>query len=172
MLTLYLQLPLTLVVRMRTAFARIRKTRTLSAEEWIILPRALVAVLAARARLSLLAFPRVRDWAAAPARKSPCFDDPALLAVRVGRAVAAASACVPGGHTCLVRALAVQRVLSRFGLVSELRIGASKSPAGQLAAHAWLECMGHIVIGGPFYSGRHFAPFHSTERDARPRTGL
>jgi len=151
---------------MRTAFARIRKIRTLSAADWLLLPGALLAVLAARAMLLLRPFGRVRGWAAAPVRKNPGIHDPALLAARVGRAVAAASACVPGGRNCLVRAIAVQRMLSGLGLPSELRIGASKSPAGQLAAHAWVECVGEIVIGGAFESGRFAALFRNTEYDA------
>ncbi|HEY4953992.1 MAG TPA: lasso peptide biosynthesis B2 protein [Gemmatimonadaceae bacterium] len=152
---------------MRTALARLRKIRALSAADWMLLPAALLAVLAARARLLLLPFARVRDWAAAPARQNSYIDDPVLLAARVGRAVAAASACVPGGRNCLVRAIAVQRMLSGLGLASELRIGASKSPAGRLDAHAWVECMGGIVIGGAFESGRYAALFRSTEYHAR-----
>jgi Transglutaminase-like superfamily len=97
---------------MSSVFARIRKLRTLSAADWMMLPGALIAVLAARARLILQPFARVRDWAAAPARKSPYIPDPALLVARVGQAVTAASACVPGGRNCLVRAIAVQRMLS------------------------------------------------------------
>lgn len=142
---------------MKTALARIRKIRTLSAADWMLLPGALLAVLAARARLLLLPLARVRDWAATPARKSLGLHDPTLLVARVGRAVAAASACVPGGRNCMVRAIAAQRMLSGRGLASELRIGVSKSPAGQLDAHAWVECMGGIVIGGGFESGRYVA---------------
>ena len=156
---------------MSTMFARFQRIRKLSAAERIILPRALLAVLEARARLLLQPFARVRDWAAVPARKSPYIDDAALIAARVGRAVAAAGACVPGGRNCLVRAVAVQRMLSGLGLPSELRIGASKSPAGRLDAHAWVECMGEIVIGGAFESGRYAELFRSTEYDACPRSG-
>ena len=71
---------------MRTAFARIRKFRGLSAVDWMRLPRALLAMLLARTRLLLVPIARVRDWAAAP-----------WLAARVVRALAAASARVPGG---------------------------------------------------------------------------
>lgn len=153
---------------MRTAFARIRKIGALSAADWMLLPGALLAVLSARARLLLLPFGRVRDWAAVPARKNPHIHDPALLVARVARAVKAASVCVPGGRNCLVRAIAVQRMLSRLGLTSEVRIGVSKTPAGQLAAHAWVECMEVVVIGGAFESARYAQLFHGSEYDARP----
>jgi len=62
-------------------------------------------------------------------------------------------------------------MLSRLGLTSELQIGVSKSPTGELAAHAWVEYMGGIVIGGAFESGRYAALFRSTEYDARHLTG-
>src|ERR1039458_6774722 len=84
---------------MRAAFARIRKIRALSAADWMLLPRALRAVLAARARL-LLPFGWARNWTAASA----------LLAACVGRAVAAAGACVPGGRIGLVRAVEYYRL--------------------------------------------------------------
>ena len=58
------------------------------------LPRALLAMLLARTRLLLVPIARVRDWAAAP-----------WLAARVVRALAAASARVPGGRSCLLRAI-------------------------------------------------------------------
>lgn len=129
----------------------------------MLLPGALLAVLSARARLLLLPLARVRDWAAAPTRKTPDLHDPSLVVAGVGRAVTAASACVPGGRNCLVRAIAVQGMLNGRGIASELRIGVSKSPAGQLDAHAWVECMGGIVIGGGFESSRFVALFRNRD---------
>ncbi len=80
---------------MRTAFAQIRKIRALSAADCKPVPGALLAVVAARARLLLVPITRVRDWAAAPA----------LRAARVGRALAAASVRVPGGRNGVLRAI-------------------------------------------------------------------
>jgi hypothetical protein len=61
--------------------------------------------------------------------------------------VRAASRFIPGGSNCLVRALAAQTLLGRFGYRSELRIGVRKTPDAGLAAHAWLESAGTVVIG-------------------------
>ena len=66
---------------------------------------------------------------------------------RVAWAVRAASRVVPGASNCLVRALAPQAMIGRYGYSSELRIGARKSAQGGLAAHAWLESAGTVVIG-------------------------
>ena len=46
--------------------------------------------------------------------------------------------------TCLPRALALQRMLARRGIVAALRIGVRKE-AATLAAHAWVEVDGRAV---------------------------
>jgi hypothetical protein len=66
---------------------------------------------------------------------------------RVAWAVRAASTVIPGASNCLVRALATQAMLARYGYSSDLRIGARKAAPGALAAHAWLESAGTVVIG-------------------------
>ncbi len=53
----------------------------------------------------------------------------------------------PRGSNCLVRALATQTMLARYGYLSELKIGVRKSEDGRLAAHAWLESAGGVIIG-------------------------
>jgi hypothetical protein len=66
---------------------------------------------------------------------------------KISWAIRAASRVIPGASNCLVRALATQSLLGRYGYSSELKIGVRKAPAGGLAAHAWLENAGEIVIG-------------------------
>ena len=48
--------------------------------------------------------------------------------------------------TCLVRALAVSRLLAQKGYESTLHIGV-KRKAGLLEAHAWVEYDGRVIIG-------------------------
>ena len=50
------------------------------------------------------------------------------------------------GMTCLIRALALQRLLSANGHDSELTIGVD-NPGGAFGAHAWLTCGGRILSG-------------------------
>ncbi len=67
---------------------------------------------------------------------------------RVVWAVTVASRYVPL-TTCLTRALAAQVLLGRCGHPASLRIGVTRSEAGQLQAHAWVESQeGQIVFGG------------------------
>src|SRR5512143_2361312 len=49
---------------------------------------------------------------------------------RIGWAVRAAGRFVPGASNCLVRALATQTLLGRFGYRSDLRIGVRKAGDG------------------------------------------
>ncbi|MEP7188965.1 MAG: lasso peptide biosynthesis B2 protein, partial [Roseiflexaceae bacterium] len=50
--------------------------------------------------------------------------------------------------TCLVQALATQRLLKRFGEITQVRIGVRHDQTGQFKAHAWVEHHGQILIGG------------------------
>ena len=75
-------------------------------------------------------------------------DPPAAReAQQIGEAIRVASRVVPGRHTCLTRALAVQVWLSRRGHSVGLRIGVAKTEEAPLLAHAWVESEGRVVIG-------------------------
>jgi len=87
--------------------------------------------------------PRSHAWCGPPPRSS--VSPPTVE--RIAWAVRAASGFIPGASNCLVRALATQTLLGRFGYRSDLRIGVRKAPDGGLAAHAWLESGGTVVIG-------------------------
>jgi hypothetical protein len=68
-------------------------------------------------------------------------------AQRIGWAVLAASRRIPGTRNCLVRALATEQILGRFGYPREVKIGALRNEAGEFAAHAWVIAQGQVVIG-------------------------
>jgi len=73
-------------------------------------------------------------------------------------AVTAASRRLPGGSTCLSRALSVQALLARAGYPSRLHFGVVRGDHDQLEGHAWVECDGRIVIGGSASEIGHFTP--------------
>ncbi|MGB6554716.1 MAG: lasso peptide biosynthesis B2 protein [Candidatus Binataceae bacterium] len=66
---------------------------------------------------------------------------------RIAWSITVASAYVPGGRNCLVRALATEAMLGAFGYDGELKIGVARTADGQLRAHAWLESAGRPIIG-------------------------
>jgi hypothetical protein len=66
---------------------------------------------------------------------------------RVARHVRLASRVVPRS-SCLVRAFVAEQLLAEAGYESVLRIGAARTPDDRFTAHAWVECEGHVVVGG------------------------
>jgi hypothetical protein len=73
-------------------------------------------------------------------------DRAAPTATELAIAVRRASRLVPGA-TCLPQALATRAMLTRRGIVSELRIGVARDARGDVQAHAWVEVAGRVVIG-------------------------
>jgi len=49
--------------------------------------------------------------------------------------------------TCLTKALTAQKLLKKYGYISQVKIGVNKDAEGEFEAHAWLEYAGKVVIG-------------------------
>jgi hypothetical protein len=101
-------------------------------------------LLAVRVCLQLLSFRMVRRLAlgaAAAGRPKAC-----LPPERIAWAVARAGSRVPGA-TCLPRALVAESLLRRMGYPATLHIGVTKGDDRTLEAHAWVECLGKVVVG-------------------------
>jgi hypothetical protein len=54
-----------------------------------------------------------------------------------------------GKNTCLPVALAGQLQLNLHGYPARTHLGVQKTLSGGIKAHAWVECCGKVVIGGP-----------------------
>ena len=119
---------------------RLRKLARLSWGDLLLLTEALVCVSAIRLALWLVPFRFLRLAPSVAARHATDTD-------RLTWAILIAAAVVPQS-TCLVRALAAQRLFARHGHASNLHIGVAQSVEEGLAAHAWLECRGAILVGG------------------------
>ncbi|MBV8781695.1 MAG: lasso peptide biosynthesis B2 protein [Phycisphaerae bacterium] len=108
-----------------------------------LLISAMIAVLAFRVLLWIVPLRRLRDWIdrkQLPARHTSA--DP----LRIGSAVSAAGHRIPKAD-CLPRALALQYLLRRHGIESELCLGVRQDTNRPFTAHAWVTCDGQIVIG-------------------------
>lgn len=118
------------------------------ARQWLLL-RSFAVVAAIRLRLFLFPF---RSWKTGfPARRKLRSVRQEHSAPEIAWAVTAASSYVPKA-TCLVRALAAQFILARAGRPSRLHIGVAPGQPDSgfsLDAHAWLECGGQVLLGGP-----------------------
>lgn len=65
----------------------------------------------------------------------------------VRRIVRAVSRRMPWSCNCIVRALAMKKMLARRGIPSTLYMGVALDSNAQMEAHAWLRC-GNIYISG------------------------
>ena len=111
-----------------------------------MLLRATLTLWRAWFALRASSFAHVRALASGPATGLAAPGRPAPS--RIAWTVAAASPLVPGGSNCLLRAIAAGLMLRHYGYDAALMIGVAKVPDGRLAAHAWLESAGAVVIGG------------------------
>ena len=109
-----------------------------SPREVALAARAARAIVGAHVQLRWRSVEHMRAWATPQQRRTGA--KPELLT-----AFRRAAVRLPG--TCLVRALALQRLLAEHGHRSELRIGVAKGDGG-LLAHAWLVDGPEILVGG------------------------
>lgn len=58
------------------------------------------------------------------------------------------AARTPWKSTCLVKALAVHKMLKRRNIESQIHFGVKKASSVGFEAHAWLSVYGEVVIGG------------------------
>lgn len=114
-------------------------------ERWMLL-RSALTLWRAWFALHTRSFAQVRALASGPAIGLAPADRP--TPTRIAWAITAASPLVPGGSNCLLRAIAAGLMLRQYGFDTALMIGVAKVPNGGLAAHAWLESAGEVVIGG------------------------
>jgi hypothetical protein len=117
---------------------------------------------------------RVRGWShyarslGEPTPGPPTWDWDGDLAVprAVARAVGRWCRLAPEAATCLIRALAGQRMLGRRGVPTALVLGLrTGGPTGDLSAHGWLNVGRHTILGAEGKAG-HRAVAHFSARTA------
>ena len=119
----------------------VRKYLRLPARDRAVLTRTVLTLGAARLVTWLLPFAVGRRLLVGKQRSTT----PTLTRDQVRWAMAHAQRVVPHA-TCLPQALAAEALLTRGGLPAELNIGVMKT-GGKLAAHAWVESDGRIMVG-------------------------
>src|SRR6266516_4892486 len=121
---------------------RLRRFRSLRADDRRRFLLALPVVATVRAALWILPFGKLRSAIARPVRRrSGSQERPPGEADRIALSVWSASRFVPKA-TCLTQALAGELLLRRAGYAADVRIGVAKDPLGKLEAHAWVESDG------------------------------
>ena len=91
---------------------------------------------------------------------------------RVVWAVRQVSAACPLGRTCLTEALTADALLRRAGCVATLRYGVAMDETGgdRVAAHAWLERDGDVLMGASPRSLRDYVPLERAANAVEMKT--
>ena len=155
----------------RLSRAVVRKLIELRPREWVELVRAQAALLRARFFVRTQARGRlVRPAGAGSAGAHPsAAPGPDVLDPAVRRTALAVERAADYGvfrPNCLIRALALQRLLESRGFRgSTVRVGA-RLERGHFTAHAWVEYQGH-VLGDRDWHVQRFAPLAPIEVNYR-----
>ncbi len=114
------------------------------------------------ALVRVVRFGRINRWLKAHQdRVTPTAPAPDRASIeRVVWAVRTATTVVPWGRTCLTEALTTSVLLRRLGCDATVEYGVAVDHARPLAAHAWVEHRGEVVIG------RSATPSYETLRQA------
>jgi hypothetical protein len=141
---------------------KLRTARKLSRAEWGLFLQAWVLLLVVDWALRLLPFRRVQSlFVSRRAAHSHNINDPEAMIHFVAAQVDRATRNHLYPMRCLRRSLAIQSLLARRGISTELHFGVRKEE-GQLNAHAWLEYEGQIVVE-PVIISERFIPLDVME---------
>jgi len=136
---------------------KLRTALTLSWPDWYILGQAWFLLLAVDLSLRLLSFSRLQELVALGRKVGqPQATATSATIKRLRRLVDIAGRYHLYPMSCLRQSLALQWLLSRCGIIAELRFGVRKEADG-LDAHAWLEYAGQ-PIGEPEGVAARFVP--------------
>ena len=125
------------------ARSAVGKFLRLPSDERAVLVRALLTLAAARVAISVLPFKSVRRLLTP--RPGGTVDQ-RITPGRVHWAIAQAQRVIPDA-TCLPQAVTAEALLARGGRQAILRIGVTKTSAGRILAHAWVESDQRIIVG-------------------------
>lgn len=104
-------------------------------------------LIGAKVGLYLLPFERLRGWVihfGEPYRESAKVDEMRVIVRAIERVARLMSLF---RINCLPQALVGYMLLRRKGFDVQLKIGVLKNPSDRLAAHAWLEYRGRVILG-------------------------
>jgi len=147
----------------KSALHKIRTALALSPGDWAIFIQAWARLLAVDLLLRSRPFPRVQEWVSNRynARQAKTSGETWEIIQRNQRLVLLAARYSLYRMECLRQALALQVLLGKKGIPTELRFGARKT-ADQFLAHAWLEYEGKSIE--LTHTSEAFIPLRSREQ--------
>lgn len=127
--------------------SKLRKLMALPWRERCLYLGIACCLVGAKVGLHLLPFERLRGWVihfGEPCREPAKVDEMRVIVRAIERGARFLSLLK---INCLPQALVGHMLLRRKGFDVQLKIGVQKNPPDQLAAHAWLEYRGQVILG-------------------------
>lgn len=124
---------------------KLRKFMALPQSDRVMLLKAVALLATVRLTLKVAKFSMADRWFRSFRRVSATVAPTAPE--RLAWSVATAGRIIPSGGHCLSQAMALQVLMARQGMHATVRYGIQQIPGVPLAAHAWLEYQGHLLIG-------------------------
>jgi hypothetical protein len=129
--------------------SRFFPVRSLSADEIRLIPAALYHLLRARYVVTCLPAKKYLPGRAGEASQDDISNADLRRAETICNVVAGLSRRLPWRATCLMQALAADRMLFKENIPAVIHLGIFYPPANDaLGAHAWLSVGGNILLGG------------------------
>jgi hypothetical protein len=130
-----------------TPLSRIGKFIALPAADKSLYVGTALLLIGVKLGLDLFSLRTVRRWLNRFATSRGIGGDPRGIAEVVAAVERVSAALAWLRITCLPRSLVGDALLRRRGFAVELKIGVRKVPGNRLAAHAWIEHKGKVVVG-------------------------
>jgi len=124
--------------------AKLRTIRSFTAQDWILLVQAWSLLLAIDIGLRILPFRKIQSWMMPRHHKEISSAQAEIMIRRSSDFVELAARNHIYPMTCLRRSLAMQTLLSKRGVNTDLFIGVRRNQE-KLEAHAWLEYQGQPI---------------------------
>lgn len=123
--------------------ARMITASRLGLHDWLVVAESLVLLAWVELAIRVGAPSRVLSWATTPHRVNGTEPSEAEIR-RLTWLHGMAANYHPMGPRCLTRSLSLARLLSRAGVVTQLKVGVNQHQ-GRLTAHAWVERNGRVL---------------------------
>lgn len=149
----------------------LQKLLRLPSEKRRLLPRAVAHLLASRVIHATRHTKAILDDLQHPTEPIGRTAQTALDPHAAAWAIETAARYVPWRSDCLLQVMAASRWLRRHGCKPQFKLGLARTPAGDLAAHAWLTLDDRVLVGGNAAFVSDFVPILSTAPSKdRPQT--
>ena len=128
--------------------------RKLLFSEIVLIPEAYFSLFIYRLKVS---YQSSRKWMPLATKANPeaIGANQMRTALMIVKVINGLESRTPWKNTCLVKALAVHKILQKKKIIHKIYIGVAPKPNNHFEAHAWLSVGTEVILGGENLDGFH-----------------